>query len=56
VAEDYKPLVRQRARLLDVLRRHVRVEDIALSDDDFVRTVFKRYAVEREWPLLDPNE
>jgi hypothetical protein len=34
----------QAERLLNILRRHVRVEDEALTDHDFVVTVHTRYA------------
>lgn len=46
----------QRARFYDIMRRHVRAEDGELTDDAFVRAVFKRYEDARGEPLIDPNE
>lgn len=37
------PLVQQRGRFVHVMRRHVRAEDQSRTDDDFVRTVYKRF-------------
>lgn len=47
---------RQRQRLLEILRRHVRADDADLSDHDFLSQVWGRYAEARSAPLIDPNE
>jgi hypothetical protein len=46
----------QRERFLEIMRRHIRPLDAALTDDEFVRAVFRRYDAAREAPLIDPNE
>jgi hypothetical protein len=47
---------RLRERLLDILRRHIRLDDSQVSDDDFVRRVMRRYEAARGDYLIDPNE
>ena len=49
-------LFEQRERYREIMRRHVRGEDESLNDTDFVDQVYKRYAYERQVPLIDPNE
>jgi hypothetical protein len=45
------------ARLLDILRRHVRyAEDVHLTDVDLIITVYNRFIKSREDYILDPNE
>lgn len=51
-----KPVDQQRARLMDLLRRHVRETDALLSDDAFVRAVLGRHEEARAALLIDPNE
>ena len=46
----------QRQRLFELLRRHVRVEDTNLTDDQLVRSVYARYVIDRDLALIDPNE
>jgi hypothetical protein len=46
----------QRERYREIMRRHVRAEDIGRDDDNFVDAVYARYAHERGVPLIDPNE
>lgn len=43
-------------RLLRVLRRFIRNDDTALSDAEFVRTVYSRFEKERSEPIIDVNE
>jgi hypothetical protein len=43
-------------RLLDILRRFVRVEDAVLSDHEFILAVHQRYLQAREEYVLDPSE
>jgi hypothetical protein len=45
-----------RTRLLEILRRHTRPDDIHLSDHEFITRVLERYLHAREQPLIDPNE
>lgn len=45
-----------RQRFLEIVRRHIDVNDVFSSDDEFVRDVFKRYEHGRRQPLIDPNE
>ena len=49
-------LATQRTRFAALMRRHVRPDDRYLSDDSLVRAIFLRYEVERDRPLIDPNE
>lgn len=49
-------VVDQRARFNELMRRHVREEDKALTDDGFVRMVIYRYEQARSDYLIDPNE
>jgi hypothetical protein len=52
-----KDLHQQRVRLNDILRRHVVEEDVALSDDQLVHAVVKRYVDARELhAIIDPAE
>jgi hypothetical protein len=46
----------QRERYREIMRRHVRAEDAGRDDDNFVDSVYARYAHERGVPLIDPNE
>lgn len=46
----------QRQRFMEIMRRHVLARDVDLSDEAFVRTVFKRWELDRSAPLIDPNE
>jgi len=43
-------------RVLRILRRHMREDDMALSDVEFVRTVLARFERERAEPIIDVNE
>jgi len=45
------PLVAQRGRFIHIMRRHVRAEDHNKTDDDFARTVYKRFYVNPELHL-----
>ena len=45
-----------RRRYFEIMRRHVRAEDWGLSDDEFIRTVMRRYEQGRGLALIDPNE
>lgn len=49
-------LRKQRERLSELLRRHVREEDSKLSDMDFVKAVLKRLKEQRGWEIVDPAE
>ncbi len=49
-------VVDQRARLNELMRRHVREEDKLLTDDGFVRIVIHRYEQFRDQALIDPAE
>lgn len=43
-------------RLIGILIRFIRWEDVDLSDRDLVETVYARWRKDREDPLVDPNE
>lgn len=43
-------------RVLDLLKRFARAEDMALADHEFVRALLKRYAAYREEPIIDVGE
>jgi hypothetical protein len=56
---DFKPaldLHQQRVRMNELLRRHVRAEDKALSDAEFALAMFNRWRQAREDYIIDPNE
>lgn len=46
----------QQLRFFEIMRRHIRLEDDILSDEQFVRIVLSRWELERAVPLIDPNE
>lgn len=43
-------------RVLRVLGRHFRIEDMQLSDADFVSKIYERFEKERREPIIDVNE
>lgn len=43
-------------RLVEILRRHIRDDDAGLSDALFVQRVYERFNIDRNAPLIDPNE
>lgn len=47
---------RLRMRLTDILFRHLRLEDDALSDVDLIEQVMRRFLRSRQQVLIDPNE
>ena len=47
---------RLRMRLTDILFRHLRLEDDALSDVDLIEQVMRRFLHSRQDALIDPNE
>lgn len=49
--EPPAPLVAQRGRFVHIMRRHVHPEDHTKTDDDFARTVYKRFYVMPELHL-----
>lgn len=49
-------LRKQRERLNEIMRRHVREEDASLSDIDFTKAVLKRLYEQRGWEIVDPAE
>lgn len=46
----------QQQRFYEIMRRHVRLEDDILTDEQFVRVVLSRWELDRKVPLIDPNE
>lgn len=42
------------ARMTRILKRHM--PKGCMSDDEFIREIFRRYLAERAAPLIDPNE
>lgn len=54
--ERDKNRIRLHTRLLHILRRHCRDEDLGATDHEFVTKVWERYLKERGQPLIDPNE
>lgn len=42
------------ARMTRILKRHI--PKGVMSDDAFIREIFRRYEVDRGRPLIDPNE
>lgn len=53
---DLEKVRQLRQRLHDVLDRHVREDDQALSDDELVRVVMNRYEQSRLDYIIDVNE
>jgi hypothetical protein len=45
-----------RDRFFDVMKMHIENNDWQLTDDELVRTAFRRYEKLRGAPLIDPNE
>lgn len=46
----------QQGRLIDIIRRHVRMEDAALTDREFIKKVFERWRADADAHHGDPNE
>ena len=47
-------LRQQRERYNEIMRRHVRAEDVSLSDMEMVKAVLKRAQVQWGWALRRP--
>lgn len=46
----------EKVRLLRILGRHARKEDMGLSDREFAERLFGRWRAALAEPLIDPNE
>lgn len=43
-------------RFLRIMKRHLRQDDVSLSDVDFIHKVMERFEYERRQPIIDVNE
>jgi hypothetical protein len=43
-------------RMVEILRRHISLEDTQLDDAQFIENIYKRHKKALELPLIDPNE